>query len=182
VKRSLFNLLAAASLGLCLCTSAVWLRSEAAAELLNYQNATLRNAEFVLSSRGDLALGIVWRSSPATAPYGLRYRTEATLNLPAQLRQYPRHGFVGPIGWGTWVRPGSTQWVLLFPLWLIVSVLAILPIVWVYRRTLGDRTNRTGICSTCGYDLRATPDRCPECGTAVTPTAQAPPPAASSAR
>jgi len=36
---------------------------------------------------------------------------------------------------------------------------------FVMIRREHDRLERIGHCTNCGYDLCATPDRCPECGT-----------------
>src|SRR5207302_33845 len=53
-----------------------------------------------------------------------------------------------------------------FPLWLPPLFTAALSYF------LGRVRQRfpSGHCRSCGYDLRATPDRCPECGTAVAST------------
>ena len=51
------------------------------------------------------------------------------------------------------------------PHWFLLIAFALLPTVHISRyRTLNRRRSEKR-CPTCGYDLRATPNRLPECGT-----------------
>jgi hypothetical protein len=50
----------------------------------------------------------------------------------------------------------------------MVLALSLLPALWVrsYRRRRTDAARRaSNCCRSCGYDLRASKERCPECGT-----------------
>jgi hypothetical protein len=57
-------------------------------------------------------------------------------------------------------------WRVCIRLWPVVAVTGLLPGLSLYH-TLRRRhlAARVGLCRVCGYDLRATPQRCPECGT-----------------
>jgi hypothetical protein len=70
--------------------------------------------------------------------------------------------------------------VLFFPIWYLLVLPAFI-LVWRYARSSAawwrtTRRRRRNLCVHCGYDLRASPERCPECGTAKTEVAFAWPP------
>ena len=75
-----------------------------------------------------------------------------------------------------WLSPtwgGRQRWLTL-PYWSLAAALLVAPLV----RTAGFLRRRRhhlvrGRCTRCGYDLRATPGRCPECG--AVPSTPAPP-------
>ncbi|MFI5378191.1 MAG: hypothetical protein ACHRHE_02690 [Tepidisphaerales bacterium] len=65
---------------------------------------------------------------------------------------------------------------LIISWWVLVLASSVIPALWARRwwfRRREQHRLRQGLCLTCGYDLRATPSRCPECGTAVSAEAAA---------
>jgi hypothetical protein len=71
---------------------------------------------------------------------------------------------------------GERTRVVIFPFWLAVLLMA-MPTAWALLAESRARRRRWrarhGCCNNCGYDLRASPERCPECGTFSTSFSQA---------
>jgi hypothetical protein len=58
----------------------------------------------------------------------------------------------------------DTERFLMIPAWLPMGVLMIWPMGMLGRYGLRRRRRGAGLCMGCGYDLRASTGRCPECG------------------
>jgi hypothetical protein len=110
-----------------------------------------------------------------------RWLSRRHLRAPGEGHYYGsdvRLGF--GIGWGTHRWNGNTPIIVssahvMVP-WLYVIAFAVAPTIDAklrprrrlrQRRVRAMRRRRMWICRGCGYDLRATPSRCPECGLPV---------------
>jgi hypothetical protein len=165
MKRRLFNLAAALSLVLCLATAALWVRSYYVSDQFGYTNGGPWIG--MTSERAGISLAYKHYHNHTLPNKGLEYRASPRPS-PRQISTFL--GFFYWNGSGT----GITFWELIVPLWFIAVLVATFATLWLWNYDCRRRWVlrwRAGLCPTCGYDLRATPDRCPECGiAAATPT------------
>ena len=190
LARRLFTICSAASLLLCVAVFGLWVRSYWIRDEVEW--ATFDDTRLVpmqrdyqlRSARGTLMAALVtqtgirsfnvageaepWQPPRETGVYLWRSRIDES---PVAGRGYINHVFQDRQGLTrsgdgrlnsdttrTSAAVSAPTWVALLP---PVASLLILAAVTRRRR----RARRLGLCVHCGYDLRATPGRCPECGT-----------------
>jgi hypothetical protein len=173
-RRRLFVTLSTFSLMLCIGLGAVWLRS-------------YRKSECWFQSLDDFSTLQVGEPAPETFTVVFAGTVKGAVLAGWQRETNPGHGFssmylhtrptespyFSSLGFGLhWRTTGpptkaKQERVIVLPIWCLILLTAAMPIQ-CYRlargRWLHEKRRGLGLCERCGYDLRATPERCPECG------------------
>lgn len=195
--RRLFTSLSVLSLLLCMAMIVLWVRSFMCADNIygdvpTRDGVSVRAEYSLISQRGKLYafLGLVQVPQPLDVDYVRRY---VHRRHPPETFAWPDlHWLIGfgylrrlddfdLVNHSTGVRirdddddshgsglsiAGMTYQIVV-PIWSIVLVFGAFPVLraiqWRRRRFAA----RRGHCRKCGYDLRASEDRCPECGTPI---------------
>jgi hypothetical protein len=77
--------------------------------------------------------------------------------------------FVIAAGWFLFIWRGANETILgLMALAMAIMVARLSLTGWLETRE-DRRRHRLGLCAFCGFDLRASTQRCPECGRAIPP-------------
>ncbi len=187
--RRLFTPLSVVSLLLCIITCAMWWRSRTGSEYAYAIGGRLGLS--VVVERGECTFKIVrYRMDRnPTRNIGVSM-VESAIALENDyflvkyggdrlLSGWGESGYAGFGGFGAGTLEGHFsgfknqgrappdfrfQWIAM-PCWVLAAAPALLPVMWMRRHLVIRRNHGPGYCSQCGYDLRATTDRCPECGT-----------------
>jgi hypothetical protein len=123
------------------------------------QSIPIKPSQFLQQRASQGAAGNRHYTGPSTQP-GYQFVSRSFMGIA-----YGRMKFGG--------NPKGTDYgrELVAPLWELAAAWVILPVIWLVRWRSQRLKRLAGCCRVCGYDLRATPDRCPECG-AIPTTAE----------
>jgi hypothetical protein len=181
MRQKLFHVMAGLSLLLCVAAAGFWVRSYWRLDGLSHFDKSISDVRIDSVSCGSGTVALVHLVlTPTTTESNVlssrfpRWRASADPNpkvsMGRALSETRTEGFErAGLGW----RHGQKTWnlgtmsderVLFLPCWLLVLVFAVLPVSWCRSELRRRRRAKLGHCPKCGYDLRATRDRCPECG------------------
>ena len=174
LRQNLLNGLLMLSMLLCVATVVLLVRSYFVADTWQGKSGDY-GWRGVAASRGKIALSSIIFRAPdhafrTLAPSGLRYRRSRPTDFHAIGSFIVNLNLAGVQYISTANEMYSRLHILLLPLWIPATLLSVAPawraIRWrlnrIRMRKVGD-----GVCLNCGYDLHATPDLCPECGTMI---------------
>jgi hypothetical protein len=165
MRRRLFTILSALSLVLCIATCALCVRSYWQFDAYSIHRPN--RVTFHIASRGG-RIGLFSYKTDGTKP------GEPPVSDAEDLMAEPCDWGLRVARTGEWIESwrvgaGSRHTDINYCLisdWLILLVTGALPAFWFALWSRSRRRWQVGKCRVCGYDLRATPERCPECGTA----------------
>jgi len=173
----LFTLASTLSLVLCLGVAGLWTRSYWAEDSIGYGKWLLTPGRWGPSYRTTVYKAASLRGvlSLTTELYSLRPEDYKALQNDLLWDDRGRIFYssqsvaaadvfsVFPVARGAVPSPVSSR--LSVPHWVIVVLLWLPPAAWQVQKRRRKSRRQLALCTTCGYDLRATPNRCPECGT-----------------
>ena len=159
VRRRALDILAGVSLLACVAVCVFWVRGRGGVESVTLTHdrwpheGGAASSQFHLLSDERLSLGFSWGR---VGRHSFAYRGNGSEFGPFRWETFD--GITPPAddGFG-YVRVGVSHW-------LLALLLFVPPVLWVRRCRKANCVLKPGVCASCGYDLRATPDRCPECG------------------